>query len=179
MPATAFRILLCILLLGLIINWLVWTVCWCDTALETKSQEIVFNAFTKILSSYKDAKKAEQINSTVDKTAAFVTATHSVAFTLVCCRHGKCMRTKGIFYLLCLLGPRCKDENWHLLWACKPTKSFLQARILTLFPASCQILRRADATAIVWIVLEGSCCRYHRFAVGISEVSYCPLKSVV
>lgn len=57
---------------------------------------MVFNSFTKMLSSCKGTKKVVA-NELEDKTPVFISAVHSVAFTLVCFLHGKGGRIKHIF----------------------------------------------------------------------------------
>lgn len=57
---------------------------------------MVFNSFTKMLSSSKGTKKVVA-NELEDKTPVFISAVHSVAFTLVCFLHGKGGRIKHIF----------------------------------------------------------------------------------
>lgn len=57
---------------------------------------MVFNTFTKMLSSSKGTKKVPT-NELEDKTPVFISAVHSVAFTLVCSLHGKGRRIKRIF----------------------------------------------------------------------------------
>lgn len=54
---------------------------------------MVFNAFSKIVSSYQDTKKYLEVNL---KTV-FFSAVHSVAFSLVCSLHGEGGRIKSIF----------------------------------------------------------------------------------
>lgn len=61
---------------------------------ESKGYKMVFNAFTKMLSSFEDTKKVPR-NELED--SVFISAVHSVVFTLVCSLKGKGGRIKSIF----------------------------------------------------------------------------------
>lgn len=110
MPVTAFRIFLCILLLGLIINWLFWTVNWCENALETKVR--LLNAFAKILSFYGSVKKTNKWSKWEEKLLCLLQEEHVVLhYSCVLPAWQRC-QSKGHFLFSTLV--RADAYKWNL-----------------------------------------------------------------